>query len=193
MNTNDPKQKLGATINDATSSIKQYLKDTARETANLITDKLRTERQKQTQTQQQIRQDQQAAYFNNIMLQLQYELWYILRHTTPPSGLIKIIYVSDLLPSGWKIIPDGILFAFRWNKSNAEPFHRAYLDIIKERLNAAIFTLRQRLLNEFGALPYPENELLWQQFPLIFIGFFIQQIIDTPTDIVLIVKMPKFW
>ena len=183
------KKELIEAANNVSENLTKYLKSTAKATADLISDKLQIEREKQAQIQQKIINEQKMTEINNIMLRLQYELWGVFSHITPPPRLTKIEYVADFQPAGWKITPDGVLYAFRWNKSNTEPFHRAYRQIILTKLNTAILAKHQHLLNEHQMLPYPECDYFCQEYQLILEGFQIEYILDNPVDLVLVVRI----
>ena len=180
------KKELIEAANNVSESLTRYVKSTAKLTADLISTKLKNERQKQAAEQRQIQQEQQAAYLNGVSLQLQYELHCVFCRCTPPNKLHKIVYLADLIPAGWKIANNSIQYLFRWNKLDTQPLSRAYQHILDRNLNAILFAFRQRLIVE---IEFFQNWNAQQVFPNILHGLKIEQIIDDVSDVVLVIKL----
>jgi len=164
-----------------------FFQSTVKATAKLITDLISTQLKKSKQEPLVNQQTQHSCNNLNILLQLQYELGYIFSRITPPVGLSKIVYLSDLIPDGCL---NNEIIIFRWQKNFAcRQYSLPALVEIKTKLNIVIRTFRQRFINQCQTLPMPDNEFLIQQFPLTFRGFLIVHIVDAPMDIRLYVKV----
>ena len=143
-------------------------------------------REKKAQLQSLMQQHQYASYGQVL---LHDALGNILRECTISSKLCKITYVTDLIPSGYNICPDGsTAYYFRWTKFNPdEVISITTCDRIQKKINCAIDTITKRYGMVYQMLDEWMKPQFIQNYPALYNGFRVIKCTDATDDIIVTV------